>query len=179
MGLEPDPLPSACIFVNDCCKPIILLDHGGGSKEDFPLEKWVLSTLNSLTKPAIQRLSCSPTIIVIAVGSSLRTFQGWNVWLLRQDLFITLLWNLCGISRAQVLDLLSTVQESCITSKSFIDFFFFSFSSRGLKMLEKLQCVLSVCKIQLFCRTQISSFDKRGLVSRWTVEYTVVENFVG
>lgn len=39
MGLEPDPLPSACIFVNDCCKPITLLDHGGGSKEDFPLEK--------------------------------------------------------------------------------------------------------------------------------------------
>ena len=90
-------------------------------------------------------------------------------------MFITLLWNLCCISGAQVLDLRSTVQESCMTSKSFIDTFFFSFSSRGLKKLEKLQCVLSVCRIQSFCRTQISSFDKRGLVSRWTVEYTCGE----
>lgn len=85
------------------------------------------------------------------------------------DLFIVLSWNSCCVSRAQVCDLHSAVQESCITSKSF------SFSSRGLKKLEKLQCVSSVCKIQLFCRTQISSFHKRGLVSHWTVDYTYGE----
>lgn len=161
MGLEPDPLPSACIFVNDCCKPITLLDHGGGSKEDFPLEKWVLSSLNSLTKPAIQRLSCSPAIIVITVGSSLRTFQGWSVRLLRQDLFITLLWNLCGTSRAQVLDLLSTVQESCITSKSFIDFFFFLILIKRIKNAwEAAMCLFA--KYNYFAEHKLAHLIKAG-----------------
>jgi len=43
------------VLVNDFCKPRTLLDHGGGSEEDFPLEKQVLPALNSLTKPALQR----------------------------------------------------------------------------------------------------------------------------
>lgn len=102
------------IFVNDCCKPVTLLDPWGRSGEDCPLEKWVLSTLKSHTKPGTQKWSCSPTVIVITAGSSPHTFQGWSVWLLRQDMFITVVWNLCYISRAQVLDCHSTVKKDVL-----------------------------------------------------------------